>query len=229
VSDEQQSIASRLPSGQRRAGLERFGHPHFAYRSPEVPERPVITITGEVRVPVQIPLDELLAAAPRREQRSDLHCVTTWSACDLVWSGAPMAALYDVLATQVRPRSGVRWLTVTGLDGARASLALDDALADDVLLADRLGGAPLTVDHGAPCRLVAPAHYGYKSIKGVCMIEFRRHYEAGASGWRVHPRGRVAREERSRYLPGWAWRYVWRAALPTARDIYRKAAARREK
>jgi len=60
------------------------------------------------------------------------------------------------------------------------------------------------------------------------MIELRRHYDPGVDGWRCHPRGRVDREERSRYLPGWAWRHVWRAALPKAREINRKAAARGE-
>ncbi len=32
----------------------------------------------------------------------------------------------------------------------------------DVLLADQLDGQPLSIEHGAPLRLVAPAHYGYR-------------------------------------------------------------------
>jgi DMSO/TMAO reductase YedYZ molybdopterin-dependent catalytic subunit len=36
-----------------------------------------------------------------------------------------------------------RYLVVSGLDGMRAGLPLADALADDVLLADTMVGAPL--------------------------------------------------------------------------------------
>ena len=50
-------------------------------------------------------------------------------------------------------------------------MLLEDALADDVLLADRLDGAPLDAKHGAPVRLVAPAHYGFINVKHLCRIE----------------------------------------------------------
>jgi DMSO/TMAO reductase YedYZ molybdopterin-dependent catalytic subunit len=41
-----------------------------------------------------------------------------------------------------------------------------------LLLADRLNGAKLTPDHGAPPRLVAPMHYGYKSVKHLTVLEY---------------------------------------------------------
>jgi hypothetical protein len=51
----------------------------------------------------------------------------------------------------------------------------------------------------------------------VCSIEYRRSYDPGSARWAAHPRGRVAREERSRYLPGPLWRLIWRTVLPTVR------------
>src|SRR2546425_9815819 len=47
----------------------------------------------------------------------------------------------------------------------------EDALADGVLIADRLDGRPLDGDHGAPARLVSPNQYGFVSTKHVCRIE----------------------------------------------------------
>ncbi|WP_215543138.1 hypothetical protein [Amycolatopsis sp. CA-230715] len=43
-----------------------------------------------------------------------------------------------------------------------------------------------------------------------------------------HRRGSVAREERSRVLPGWVWRRIWRLGLPGAREQYRRADLTRE-
>jgi hypothetical protein len=107
-------------------------------------------VTGAVARPTQVHLDDLIGLGLRRRQRSDLHCVTTWSAVDLLWEGMPFRTVHEVLAARVGIARAVGWVTVTGLDGYRACLRLDDALADDVLLADRLADAPLSTEHGAP-------------------------------------------------------------------------------
>ena len=41
-------------------------------------------------------------------------------------------------------------------------------------MADHLDGQLLPIEHGAPLRLIAPAHYGYKSVKHLHRIEFWR-------------------------------------------------------
>ncbi|WP_245617394.1 molybdopterin-dependent oxidoreductase [Amycolatopsis taiwanensis] len=213
-------IAGQLPAGQVATTLRRFGLPQFALVQPAPPARLAVTVTGAVARPTQIPLDELINTRQRREQHSDLHCVTTWSARDLHWEGVLFREVHEALAVRVGLARTAGWVSVKGLDGYHACLRLDDALADDVLLADRLDGAPLPTEHGAPLRLVAPAHYGYKSVKHVCAIEYRRTYSPGSARWAAHPRGRVEREERSRYLPGPFWRVIWRAALPRVRRRY---------
>jgi DMSO/TMAO reductase YedYZ molybdopterin-dependent catalytic subunit len=210
----------RLPPGQTATTLRRFGLPQFAGVLPQPPACPVVTVTGAVARPTQVRLDELAGLAGRRRQRGDLHCVTTWTAVDLLWEGVPFRTVHEILTARVGIRHGVGWVTVTGLDGYRSCLRLEDALADDVLLADRLDGIPLSTEHGAPARLVAPAHYGYKGVKHVCAIEYRRDYDRGSARWAAHPRGRVAHEERSRYLPGPLWRAVWRTLLPRVRHLY---------
>ncbi len=87
---------------------------------------------------------------------------------------------------------------------------------EPVLLADTLDVEPLTIAHGAPVRLVGPAHYGYKSVKHLSRIEFRRDdQEFRASGLRFmqHTRTRVAREECGHWFPAWLLRYFYRPLI----------------
>ena len=207
--------SAALPPGQRARGdLPRFGLPAFARRWPRVPPSPALRVDGDVEQPLQLDAGEL-AQLSRRTQTSDLHCVTTWSALGLVWSGVRFRDVYDELVVpRARPRGGCAHVVLAGRDGYRTSLPLEDALAPDVLLADRLTGEPLALEHGAPLRLVAPAHYGYKSVKHLVSIELRAAPARGTAGALEHPRGRVDVEERGRALPGWAYRRLWRALLP---------------
>lgn len=98
-----------------------------------------------------------------------------------------------------------------GLDRFRSVLTIQDALADDVLVADRLDGRPLDSDHGAPARLVSPQQYGYLNTKHLSRIDVRAcaPQDRRASPivhpllflTRRHPRGRVWQEERHPDLP----------------------------
>jgi DMSO/TMAO reductase YedYZ molybdopterin-dependent catalytic subunit len=112
-------------------------------------------------------------------------------------------------------------------------MLLSDLLAPDVLLADTLDGEPLSVEHGAPLRLIAPQHYAYKSVKHLARIEFKKadaEYSVSAFRFMDHPRARVALEERGRGAPGWLLRYLYRplvsgtvARFATAMAEYKNA------
>ncbi|WP_100448970.1 molybdopterin-dependent oxidoreductase [Glycomyces xiaoerkulensis] len=217
-------MSQELPPGQRLGPFERFGLPRFA-AEPRLPAAPLIAVSGLVDRPGEIDLRSYRSSDDRREQVSDLHCVTTWSAVGLRWGGVPFHIVHRHLADSMGIAEEAEWVRFRGFDGFRSSIKLEDALAENVLLADRLDGDPLGADHGAPLRLVAPRHYGYKSVKHVVAIEYMRHYDPGSAGAMVHPRGRVAREERSRWLPGWFWRPIWRSFVPFVRRRYRRADA----
>ena len=187
---------NELPPGQRDvASLLRFGLLPFAARFPKTVDRIELRIEGAVTEALDV--GSHLQALPRIEQTSDLHCVTTWSRRALCWSGFRFADFYQQIALPLAGASkDARFVVLRGQDGARTSLPLDDLLAPDVLLADRLQGEPLPLAHGAPLRLVAPAHYGYKSVKYVHRIEFRTSaegYRPTGLRWMHHPRARVAR------------------------------------
>jgi DMSO/TMAO reductase YedYZ molybdopterin-dependent catalytic subunit len=207
-----------LPPGQRLVeGFPRFGT-HLARPAPVVPADPVITIRGAVTEPIEVRL-ATLATLPRRALSADFHCVAGWSATDLRWDGVPFEAFYrTIVEPALVPGAVITHVVFRGLDGYRSVVWTEDALADGVLIADRLDGRPLDGDHGAPVRLVSPAQYGYISTKHLCRIEVHtsepKIAEASRiSGWllRSHPRARVAEEERHGFVPGWFVRPIYRA------------------
>lgn len=214
----------KLPPGQHEIDtFPRFGLTPFATRFPVETEviklklairnRPEVEAAFDVEVEVGARLESL----PRVEQLADFHCVTTWTRRDLRWGGVRFADFYQhIVVPLTDPATPVTFVVLRGQDGARTSMPLEDLLAPQVLLADRLFGEPLSIEHGAPLRLVAPAHYGYKSVKHLERIEFRSsaaNYRPFGLRFMVHPRARVALEERGQWLPGWLLRHLYRPLI----------------
>lgn len=220
-----------LPPGQRaRQGFPRFGT-HLHLPAPAIPADPSIEISGSVCDDLAVPLTTL-AELPRRELNADFHCVSGWSATGLCWEGVPFADFYrEIIEPALSPDLAITHLVFEGLDGYRVVVSIEDALADDVLLADRLDGRPLTGDHGAPVRFVSPSQYGYVSAKHLARIEVCAEEPAENFGhvhplgkvvmrgllFQRHPRGRVWHEERHRYLPGWVLRVAYAPLRPPIR------------
>jgi DMSO/TMAO reductase YedYZ molybdopterin-dependent catalytic subunit len=220
-----------LPPGQReRSDFPRFGLRPFAFRFPRETTTARIEVRGEVERVVEVGNE--LADLPRVEQTSDFHCVTTWSCRALPWSGFRFADFFERFVRAAGPSPEATWAHLKAQDGYRTRLPLEDLLAPDVLLADRLDGAPLTVAHGAPLRIVAPAHYGYKSLKHLARLDLRRDERVerpSGLGFMDHPRARVALEERAVGGPGWLFRRLYRplvagnvARFRRALDAYEK-------
>jgi DMSO/TMAO reductase YedYZ molybdopterin-dependent catalytic subunit len=208
----------QLPPGQRRVeGFPRFGT-QLRRPPPPVPPDPVLTVGGAVTEAFDVPL-ATLATLPRHELTADFHCVAGWSATGLRWEGVPFAAFYRlVVEPALQPGDEISHVVFRGLDRFRSVLLIEDAMADGVLLADRLDGHPLDGDHGAPLRLLSPAQYGYMSTKHLGRIEVharepKRPRWTLIGSWliREHPRARVAEEERHGLVPGWLVRPFYAA------------------
>ena len=208
--------ARTLPPGQHLIKVfPRYGT-HLSRPIPDVSRLSVITVSGALTRPVDIPIAGL-ASMPRREMLADFHCVAGWSVQGLRWGGVQLRTLYEAMIEPVA-RPGVSHVLFAGIDGFRAVLTLEDALNDDVIVADHLDGVPLSGYHGGPVRLVSPSQYGYKSTKHLNAIELHtaepsdghadRLMNLGLRLVKAHPRARVAAEERHRYLPSWAVRWL---------------------
>jgi len=211
-----------LPSGQRvRNDFPRFGLSPYAIRFPSVLDSRAIDISGDALsvekqpglTEANIRLDPFEGVAAM-SLMCDFHCVTTWTVCNQQWQGVRFCDFYTThVAPRIRDDRPAKWIVLRGQDGYRTALPLQDALGGDVMLVHSLNGQPLSVEHGAPLRFIAPQHYGYKSMKHLKAIEFWHDepvLKRGLKAWMDHPRARVALEERGQVLPGWLLRYLYR-------------------
>lgn len=105
----------------------------------------------------------------------DFHCVTRWSRLDMEWEGV---LAKDVLAL-AGPLPAGAYATIYGYDGYTTNLPLGALLDDDVLIACRVFGKALAVDHGGPVRLMVPKRYGWKSAKWLKAIEIHEQDRPG--------------------------------------------------
>lgn len=214
-----------LPPGQvPRPDFPRFGLLQYAGRYPARVNDQSLSIKVLADDPVV--LTEPLAGLPRITLDADFHCVTTWSKLGLRWGGVRFRTFFEHrIAPMMGHPCSVAGVALRAQDGYRTTMLLEDLLAHDVLLADELNGEPLSIEHGAPLRIVAPQHYGYKSLKHLAKLEFCASVPVvkhGLLAFLDHPRARVAREERGRWLPGWLLRRLYRPLITSTVESFRQ-------
>ena len=113
-------------------------------------------------------IDELLARFARHDMITRLVCVEGWSHV-VAWGGLRFA---DLLAAYP-PAPGMRWAALrSSVSQYHVSIDLETARHPQALLATHHAGAPLTLAHGAPLRLVVPMKLGLKNIKAITDIAY---------------------------------------------------------
>jgi DMSO/TMAO reductase YedYZ molybdopterin-dependent catalytic subunit len=161
---------------------------HFAF--PDPPRH--VAISGTVRTARSVSFAEL-RALPARSAVVTLECAGNgrsflrppapgeqWglgAVSTAEWTGVPLHRLLETCGLS----GAVVEILFRGADsgtppdvGSRIaferSLPLSRALADDVLIAYAMNGAPIPREHGAPVRLVVPTWYGMASVKWLAEI-----------------------------------------------------------
>jgi DMSO/TMAO reductase YedYZ molybdopterin-dependent catalytic subunit len=129
------------------------------------PEAWQLRVDGLVAQPLALSVSEVeaLGAQARSE---DFVCDEGWMVPDQRWEGVAVAAILGRAGVQ----PAARFLKVYA-GNFTVLLPLEEVLAGGALLARCLNGTPLTQEHGAPLRLVAPGRACFYSVKWVERLE----------------------------------------------------------
>ncbi|HET7279464.1 MAG TPA: molybdopterin-dependent oxidoreductase [Dermatophilaceae bacterium] len=110
-----------------------------------------------------------LEALPQTTASLPIACVEGWSA-SATWTGVRVRDLLDLMGVPADRDVVVHSLQPAG--AYRTTVLPANFAADpDTLLALRLNGQPLSLDHGFPCRLIAPNRPGVLQTKWVSRLE----------------------------------------------------------
>jgi DMSO/TMAO reductase YedYZ molybdopterin-dependent catalytic subunit len=110
-----------------------------------------------------------LAAMPQATQQLPIACVEGWS-MNAEWTGVVLADL--VAAVGGSPDSDVRMISLEPPGPySRTVLPAVHARNSQTLIALKLSGETLHIDHGFPCRLIAPTRPGVLQTKWLSRIE----------------------------------------------------------
>lgn len=130
---------------------------------------------------------------PQTSITKDFHCVTHWSKMDVGWTGVATKDLYALLDVE----GAASHVMFHCYGGYTTNIALEDFLAESCLIAHKLEGKDIAVEHGGPVRSLIPHLYGWKSAKWLHGIEFMAADKPGfweRNGY--HMRGDPFKEER---------------------------------
>jgi len=154
----------RLPPGQRV--IEKL-RPMGGRQGDPAPGRYRLRVHGAVQDPEVFTFKDLLKMRVVK-QSVDVHCVTAWSVLGATFVGVRVR---DLAATcRVSPKA--KHVIFEAAHGYTANVQIEDALADNAMVAWELDGEPLARPHGAPVRAVVPDLYFWKSAKWLTGIRF---------------------------------------------------------
>lgn len=113
---------------------------------------------------------EEIKALPKTEIIYDFKCVEGWDQIQH-WGGVKLS---DFLSHyQLENQSAQQYMGLETPNGAYyVGLEKDSVLHPQTLLAYEMNGEPLSIDHGAPLRLIVPVKYGIKNLKRIGIMSF---------------------------------------------------------
>ena len=124
-----------------------------------------LSIGGMVAKPRQFDVDSL-ARLSQGEMVDDFRCVSGWVAPDQRWEGVTVSELLD----DASPLSEAGYVGFTS-GGYTIGMTVAEARDEGVIVALRHNDAPLTAEHGGPCRLVVQGRAGRWSVKWLERID----------------------------------------------------------
>jgi len=143
-----------------------------------------LEVVGLVRKELSLTLDDLMRY-PQHSVEAIHKCAgnpfeptqPSRQIANVIWQGVDLRVLLEDAGVD----SSATHLWSYGLDYGEffghevmhytKDLPLSRVETGDVLIAHSLNGAPLSIEHGFPARLVVPGFYGTNSVKWICRLE----------------------------------------------------------
>lgn len=123
-----------------------------------------LSVEGLVEKPGRFTLEQI-RALPKRVMNTRHCCVEGWSMIPK-WGGTPLREFLK----SVGANTGARYLAVKCGDDYYTSYDMPSCLHSQTLLCYEAYNKPLTIQHGAPVRIVMPTKLGYKSAKWITTL-----------------------------------------------------------
>lgn len=159
-------LAPRSGNGPQDLPVNRTALAAGVLRSAQSPDYR-LTVTNGATVK-SFTLDDL-AAMPQTECRLPIACVEGWSR-EADWSGVVLSTLIQSVGGS--PDSDVRLISLEPPGPySRTTVPARHARDSQTLVALRLNGEPLALDHGYPARLISPSRPGVLQTKWLTRIE----------------------------------------------------------
>ncbi len=119
---------------------------------------------------------------PRTQITTEMKCIEGWAVI-VTWAGVkfsdflakypPATVSGDAPDLGKKPRDLLPYLSAKTPDGEYfVGLDIESVLHPQTLLCYEMNGKPLSLEHGAPLRLVTPTKYGIKHLKRLGTLEF---------------------------------------------------------
>lgn len=159
-------LAPRSGEGPQGVPVNRSAIAAGVVRSARSPEYRLTVVNGDRTKTYTV---AELAALPQATHRLPIACVEGWSA-DAEWTGVVLAAL--MAQVDAAPDSDVRMVSLEPPGPySRTVLPARHVRDEMTLIALRINGEVLDLDHGYPCRLIAPTRPGVLQTKWLTRIE----------------------------------------------------------
>ena len=109
---------------------------------------------------------------PKIEMTTELKCIEGWATV-VNWGGARLGDFIRAYMPKAKDFALPSYAAlVTPGGGYYVGLEMEVALHPQTLLCYEMYGKPLTLEHGAPLRLVTPLKYGIKNIRRIGTLSF---------------------------------------------------------
>ena len=128
-----------------------------------------LNVEGLDGAPAQVSLDQI-KKLPKITMTTELKCIEGWATV-VNWGGARLSdwvRQYNNDPSQLPEYVGL----ATPDGGYYVGMEKAAALHPQTLLCYEMNGKPLTLEHGAPLRLVMPIKYGIKNLKRIGTLRF---------------------------------------------------------